>query len=288
LTIGTATITSTNYSGTANNANNLNGQAPSYYLDSQNLTGTLPYARIPSNIVNTTSSFTFSANQTFNANVVIASGLVANSSRGTVGQVLTSNGTSVYWSDPGDITAVSVGNGLSGGGTSGDISIGLQTADGVFANATGLYVNASAISIGTLPYGRIPSNIVNTSSSFTFSAQQTFSANVGISGTLAVQGGVYAYATLTTTSTLQATLATTTLRSATFMIEGVDSTGSKFQKTTINAIHNGSSANHVEYGNINIGGDVAVFAVDYSSGIRLRVTPLSTNSTVFKVVIITT
>lgn len=288
LTVGTATVTSTNYSGTANNANNLGGQAPSYYLDSQNLTGTLPYGRIPSNIVNTTSSFTFSANQTFNANVVIASGLVANSSRGTAGQVLTSNGTSVYWSDPGDITGVTVGNGLTGGGTSGDISIGLQTADGVFANATGLYVNASAISVGTLPYGRIPSNIVNTSSSFTFSAQQSFNANVAVSGTLTVKGVEHNYATLTTTSTLQTTLATTTARSATFMIEGVDSTGAKFQKTTINAIHNGSSANHVEYGNINIGGDVAVFTVDYSSGIRLRVTPLSTNSTVFKVVIIAT
>ena len=79
------------------------------------------------------------------------------------------------------------------------------------------------------------------------------------------------------------------MRSATFMIEGVDSTGSKFQKTTINGIHNGASANHVEYGNINIGGDVAVFTVDYSGGaISLRVTPLSTNSTVFKVVIIAT
>lgn len=289
LTVGTATVTSTNYSGTANNANNLGGQAPSYYLDAQNITGTLPYGRFPSNIVNTTSSFTFSASQTFNANVVIASGLVANSSRGTSGQVLTSNGTSVYWSDPGDITGVTVGNGLSGGGTSGDISIGLQTADGVFANATGLYVNASAISVGTLPYGRIPSNIVNTSSSFTFSADQTFSSNVVVSGALDVQGAEYNYATLTTTSTLQTTLATTAMRSATFMIEGVDSTGSKFQKTTINGIHNGASANHVEYGNINIGGDVAVFTVDYSGGaMRLRVTPLSTNSTVFKVVIIAT
>jgi hypothetical protein len=288
LTIGTATITSTNYSGTANNANNLGGQAPSYYLDSQNLTGTLPYGRIPSNIVNTTSSFTFSASQTFSANVVVSGGLVANSSRGTAGQVLTSNGTTVYWSDPGDITEIGVGFGMTGGGDAGTVNIGLQTADGVFANASGLYVNASAVSVGTLPYGRIPSNIVNTSSSFTFSAQQTFSANVGISGTLAVQGGVYAYATLTTASTLQATLATTALRSATFMIEGVDSTGSKFQKTTINAIHNGSSANHVEYGNINIGGDVAIFTVDYSSGIRLRVTPITTNSTVFKVVIIAT
>jgi hypothetical protein len=40
-------INSTAFSGTANNASNLNGQAPSYYLTATNLTGTIPAARLP-------------------------------------------------------------------------------------------------------------------------------------------------------------------------------------------------------------------------------------------------
>ena len=45
-------------------------------------------------------SYTWTNTHTFNANVTIATsaGLKANGSVGTTGQVLTSNGSSVYWS----------------------------------------------------------------------------------------------------------------------------------------------------------------------------------------------
>jgi hypothetical protein len=83
----TITFTST-IVGTANNANNLGGVAAASY-------------------VNTSGSYTISGIQTYNANLVIgstgelvfntAAGIYANGSLGTAGQVLTSNGTTVYW-----------------------------------------------------------------------------------------------------------------------------------------------------------------------------------------------
>lgn len=87
---------------TSNNATNFNGQNAAYYTNAALLTtGTLPYARLPSGIVNTSASFTFSNIQTFSANVVLGQSLSANGGFGTSGQVLTVNSTGgVYWATP--------------------------------------------------------------------------------------------------------------------------------------------------------------------------------------------
>ena len=136
---------------TANNATNLNGQAASFYTNATNITtGTLPYARIPANIVNTTGSFTRSGITTFGANVVLgSSGLSANGGFGTAGQVLHSNGTAAYWAADdnagGTVISVATGNGMTGGTitTTGTVSILANT--GVVANATGVFVNSAYI-----------------------------------------------------------------------------------------------------------------------------------------------
>lgn len=99
---------------------------------------------------------------------------------------------------------------------------------------------------------------------------------------------VLSYATLTTTATTAnqviATLSTTTYRTAKFIIQAVDATAGKYQSQEIMAIHNGSTAAHTEYTAINVGGAVSTFDVDVSGGnMRLLCTPLSSNSTVFKV-----
>jgi len=72
--------------------------------------------------------------------------------------------------------------------------------------------------------------------------------------------------------------------SAEFTIEAIDSTNEYYQKTKILAVHNGNvTAEHTEYGNITITGSCATFDVDYNTGnLRLLVTPLTANSTVFK------
>jgi hypothetical protein len=136
---------------TANNATNLNGQAASFYTNATNITtGTLPYAQIPANIVNTTGSFTRSGITTFGANVVLgSSGLSANGGFGTAGQTLHSNGTAAYWAADdnagGTVTSVATGNGMTGGTitTTGTVSILANT--GVVANATGVFVNSAYI-----------------------------------------------------------------------------------------------------------------------------------------------
>ncbi|CAB4162814.1 Domain of unknown function DUF1565 [uncultured Caudovirales phage] len=103
-----STVNSTFYTGKANNslyANNatyLNGQLASYYTNATNITtGTLPYAQIPANVVNTTANFTISGIYTHIANVSVNGAIIASGSSGTSGQVLTSNGSgNVYWAPP--------------------------------------------------------------------------------------------------------------------------------------------------------------------------------------------
>lgn len=138
-----ATINSTAYSGSANNATNLNGQPASYYTNATNIsTGTLSYAQIPANIINTTAAFTRTGITTFSANVVLgSSGLSANGGFGTAGHTLHSNGTATYWAaDDQGVTSVATGNGLTGGTITTTGTISVVANNGLSANATGVYV----------------------------------------------------------------------------------------------------------------------------------------------------
>ena len=99
--------------------------------------------------------------------VAIASGvaLEANSTIGVNGQVLHSNGTSIYWANTtADITEVIAGDGLTGGGTTGAVTVtvvgangisvaadavGVTTGSTLTVNSAGIHVN-SALSITDL------------------------------------------------------------------------------------------------------------------------------------------
>ena len=95
---------------------------------------------------NTLSIGTLSANAT---HLTIGSRVVANSTVGNAGQVLTSNGTGVYWSTvvsgAAGVTSVASGNGLTGGPITSSGSISVNARTGLVANSTGLFVNTAFI-----------------------------------------------------------------------------------------------------------------------------------------------
>ena len=199
----TGSANSTQYTGTANNANNLNGQPASFYANATNITaGTLATARLPAT-VNVT---------TLNATTVNTVNIVANGSTGTLGQVLSANGSGIYWASPAPsgVTSVASGNGLSGGPITSTGTLVVAQGNGIVVNTSGVhvnssfiagstannstnlgnqpasfYTNASNITTGTLATARLPAtinttsinvNTVSISNTLTVGANSTFNA----------------------------------------------------------------------------------------------------------------
>jgi hypothetical protein len=101
--------------------------------------------------------------------------------------------------------------------------------------------------------------------------------------------GVLSGSTVTTTSTAAATVnsfAAGTFRSARYTVQITNSRDSTYQITEIILIHNGTTPEITEYGTISTGAAAeATFDADISSGnVRLRATPASGDTMVFKVV----
>ncbi len=97
-------------------------------------------------------------------------GFSANGSLGTANQVLRSNGSSIYWDDDvGDISAITAGNGLSGGGTTGDVTVSLLANNGLIANSSGSFVDpANGVYVDASGVGVLANNGIVSNSSGTF------------------------------------------------------------------------------------------------------------------------
>lgn len=91
--------------------------------------------------------------------------------------------------------------------------------------------------------------------------------------------------TTTTSPTTLMSVSTSIFRSAEFIVQGTDAAGGKYSQAKILAIHDGTTSNHTIYGSVSIGSITGTFDVtDPSGGIfNLRVTPATTNSTVWRV-----
>ena len=172
VSISGVTVNSTIYQGTANNANNLNGQPASYYTNAINITtGTLPYAQLGANVVNTSAAFTITGTQTFQANLIVGNSTINVS---TTNSSITINAGN---------TAVLNGSSLAVGNATVNAVV---NTNGFFVNGSAIYTNATNLTTGTLPDARLSSAVVNTSGNF------TISGNINFTGTNTNFGFVYA------------------------------------------------------------------------------------------------
>lgn len=91
--------------------------------------------------------------------------------------------------------------------------------------------------------------------------------------------------TTTTSTSILMSVSTSAFRSAEFIVQGTDVSGGKYSQTKILAIHNGTVSSHTIYGAVSIGSNTGTFDVTDPSGgsFDLRVTPATTNSTVWRV-----
>lgn len=111
VAIGTTTVNSTIYSGTANNATNLNGQAASFYTNATNITtGTLPYAQLPANVVIWSNTNTFTANQSFNAVAFTGGNATSYFAAGTTAANAVINATAIAVQNATSVTTLSAAN----------------------------------------------------------------------------------------------------------------------------------------------------------------------------------
>ena len=133
-----ATINSTSFSGTSSNATNLNSQPGSYYTNATNITtGTLPYAQLGANVVNTSANFTITGIHTHSANIVVGNS--------TVNATMFANSTNVYFTGISSFSNLASYVIANSGITSNSSGVFVTQGTGAVVNATGVHVNAAYI-----------------------------------------------------------------------------------------------------------------------------------------------
>ena len=139
---------------------------------------------------------------TSDSKVKIANSYILPNTDGTAGQKLTTYGNGiVYWStESADITEVVAGNGLTGGGSSGSVTLNIGAGAGITVNADTIALTSGVITVGTYgtasavpavtvdTYGRVTS-IANTNISITASQVSDFTSAANTAIDARVSGG---------------------------------------------------------------------------------------------------
>ena len=185
---------------------------------------------------------------------------------GTNGQHLTTygNGT-LYWKT---VDTYKIQNGSS--------NVEIATADGNITMTVAGTANVIVVDTGG-------ANITgNLAVSNTISA-----ANISVPN-LVIGNSTIKAATITTTSTTAnqviVSIPKTDFTGVEYIIKGVDAAGGKYSIASISAVHDDSAVDYAIYGTVGLGGATGSLNVFFNSGtsnIDLRVTPASSNSTVW-------
>jgi len=180
-------------------------------------------------------AYTWSAVQTFNANVVIAGNTTAQLIVGTAADGVDANSTVI---SVGNATVFTTINATSFSGTA-------NNANTLGGNLPAYYTNATNITTGTLPHAQLPANVVIWSNTNTFTANQTFNLAVITNGNATsyfVAGTTGANTTVNATAIFNYANATTYNGSNTTTTFAVDTTTSTqaLMNTTALALSTGT------------------------------------------------
>lgn len=166
-----------------------------------------------------------------------------------------------FTNNTGDITAVTAGTGLTGGGTSGGVTVNVIGGDGITANANDIEVD---------------STVIRTTGNQSMSGTKTFTGKVVLDTDSGDDVDMFTDYTATVTDATTTTIASyaSTATVAVYFDYKITNSTTDLRAGTVMAISNGSTVAFTEYSTGDIGDTSAVtLSVDYSSStIRLRAT----------------
>jgi hypothetical protein len=300
------------FADTANNALRLNGKQESQLsvANTAALQGATWQAPLGIGTVTAnTGAFTtlnVSGDATFTSNVVITDALIANSSPGNAGQVLSSNGTSIYWTNANNISGT-VANANNATYLNGKQEGQLSVANSVFATTANNALYAYGKQESQLS---VANAVFATTSANTLALQgATWQAPLGI-GTVTANTGAFTNVTFavanatnyisvrniahlsgdsnTTTAVAQVQIASfsaNTYGSAKIYVQATETATTRRHVTELLVVHDNSTAIATEYGMLFTGPvALATYEVDIvSNNVRVLATPASANTIAFRV-----
>ena len=243
---------------------------------------------------------------TFTSNVVITDALIANNSAGIAGQVLVSNGSSIYWTNANNISGT-VANANNAAYLNGKQEGQLSVANAVFASTS----NNALFAYGKQESQLSVANAVFAATSANAAALQgrTWQSPLGI-GTVTANTGAFTNVTFavanatnyisvkniahlsgdsnTTTAVTQVQIASfsaNTYGSAKIYIQATETSTTRRHVTELLVVHDNSIASATEYGMLFTGATaLATYEVDIvSNNVRVLATPASANTIAFRV-----